>query len=864
MKKTSLSATKTGFYSFLITRLSLKRQPKTNSKRSSKSFILAVLLSGIHSLSPASIAEAKGISFEKSSLNKPVRCNLFKGNYITSHKLNAAITNRLTTGKQLFGIEKINNRYYFIIPDSLLDREMIAVTRLSKSPPKISVEYQQYGGQVLNSQVWHWEQHGDQIFIKVENYSLKADSSTNMLKSLKNSNLSTILFAFQIIKRDTLNHNTKIDVTDFYAGDILATGISDALRKAYKVSSLDASRSYIDTIKSFPINVEVKTVKTYRSETSPTDNTNGAITFELNTSMLLLAKLPLKPRIFDARVRYMSQEYTDFGNGQHPSATDRFITRWRIEPKDTSAYKRGELVEPKKQIVFYIDPATPKQWVPYFIKGVNAWQKAFEAAGYKNAITAKPAPSPEEDPEFSLEDARYNVISYYASTEGNAYGPTIADPRTGEIIESHMGWCADQIKELHDWYFIQTSAANPKARKIFYTTEEMGDLICTTISHEIGHTIGLPHNWGSSHAYPTDSLRSKTFTDHHGTAPSIMDYARFNFVAQPGDGITQFNPRVGEYDLWAVKWGYSWFPGDQSPETEKHILDKWTQERIGNPAFYFGEEMSRYDPRSQDEDLGDNDMVSGKYGIANLKRILPNIKNWTYQPGKDESDLLDFYKQVIRQYYQYTNSPITYIGGIYHNEKNYEEPVKGYQPVEKELQKSAVAFLIEEVYHSPTWLLDKNELSDVDNALIATKIQSVQFVNLSHVLSASRLARMLDNQLKNGGGAYAVNELLHDLSQGIFTANPDILQRSLQRGYIELLRKLISDYNQPNKYTPWIDDDKQGFPPVNIAMTDVTPLVLAELESIKVHLPVTGNSLLRAHYSDLRLRIGAVMKQKNN
>lgn len=625
----------------------------------------------------------------------------------------------------LFLIDKSNNRYYFSIPDSILGREMIVVTRLLKSPPNIAVEQQEFGGEKLNSQVWKWERRGNKIFIEVADYSKRATSSTNMQNALNSSDLNTILFAFEIIKKDVVNHTATIDVTDFYNGDIAAIGISEEIRKAYKISALDASRSYIDTIKCFPKNIEISTLKTYRSETSPTDNTNGAITFELNTSMLLLPETLMQPRIFDARVRYLRQEYTDFGDGQQPSVSASIIDRWRLEPKDTVAYKRGELVEPKKQIVFYIDPATPKEWVPYFIKGVNAWQKAFEAAGFKNAIIGKPAPTPEEDPEFSTEDARYNVIRYFASTEENAYGPLIADPRTGEIIESHLCWYHNQIKELHDWYFIQTSAANPKARKITYTIEEMGELICTTISHEIGHTLGFPHNWGASNAYATDSLRSEKFTDHHGTAASIMDYARFNYVAQPGDGVTQFNPQVGEYDLWAVKWGYSWFPGNQSPEKEKLLLDKWTSQRAGNPLFFFGKEMTYYDPRSQNEDLGDNDMVSGRYGIANLKRILPNLKQWTYQPGKDESDLLDFYKQVIQQYYQYVRSAIPYIGGVYTNIKTYDEQLKGYESVDKTLQKSAITFLVQEVYHTPTWLLDQNELCEVDNALIATKIQAV-------------------------------------------------------------------------------------------------------------------------------------------
>jgi hypothetical protein len=763
----------------------------------------------------------------------------------------------------LFGVEKINDRYYYNLPDSLLGREMIVITRLLKSPPKISVERQQFGGEQLNAQVWKWTRHVTRIFVSVSDYSEKADSSTNMLKALGNSNLNTILYAFEIKKEDPVNHIINIDVTDFYNGDVPALGISEDIRKAYKISTLDASRSYIDTIKSFPANIEVKTVKTYHAEKSPTDSSNSAITFELNTSMLLLPSTLMQPRIKDQRVGYFSQSHTDFGNGTRPAKIVKFISRWRLEPKDSAAYNRGELVEPKKPIVFYVDPATPKEWVTYFIKGVNAWQKAFESAGFKNAIICRPAPTAEEDPEFSTEDARYNVIRYFASDEENAYGPSITDPRTGEIIESHLGWYHNQIKELHDWYFIQTSAANPKAREMSYDTAEIGELICTTVSHEIGHTLGLSHNWAASNAYPTDSLRSKHFTDHHGTAASIMDYARFNYIAQPGDGVTQFNPQVGECDVWTIKWGYSWFPGHQSPAKERMTLDKWVAQKAGDPLYFFGREMTFYDPRAQNEDLGDNDIVSGQYGIANLKRILPNLMQWTYQPGNDESDLLDLYKQVIQQYYIYIRCVNTYIGGVYLNFKTYDEQIKGYEPVEKNRQKRAAAFLIQEVYTTPTWLMDQKELSEIDNALIANKIQAVQFVNLSSVLDVSRLARMLDNQVKNGSSAYTVAELMDDLNKGIFTSpSPDSFQRSLQREYIDLLQKLITEHNKPIVYTPRNEDETEGYPPVNVGMSDIKPLVMAQLKFINGHLPVSTDHLMLAHWKDLHARIAAILKHE--
>ena len=759
----------------------------------------------------------------------------------------------------LFSVSKIDNRYYFEIPDSLLGREMTVVTRLKKAPAGIGVDRQQYGGEQENQQVWKWEEHGQQIFIRVIDYSLKADSGSTMLLSVQNSSLNTILYAFEIKKHDLVKHTVTIDVTDFYNGDITALGISDTLRKAYRVSSLDPSRSYIDTIKGFSTNLEVQTIKTYKAQESPTDKSNASITFELNTSMLLLPAIPMKVRIFDHRIGYMTQEQTEFGNGDFPAHIVSYVKRWRLEPKDTAAYNRGELVEPKKQIIFYIDPATPKQWVPYFIQGVNDWQKAFEAAGFKDAIIGRPAPTPGEDPGFSTEDARYNVIRYFASDQENAYGPAVTDPRSGEILESHVGWYHNQIKELHDWYFIQTAAANPKARKVYYTNEEMGDLIRYTVSHEIGHTLGLPHNWGASNAYKTDSLRSKLFTDHHGTSASVMDYARFNYIAQPGDGVTQFNPQVGEYDLWAIQWGYHWFAG-KSPQQESLILNRWTIEKAKEPVFFFGKEMTFYDPRAQHEDLGDNAMVAGRYGIANLKQILPNLAKWIFEEGKEKDNLLDYYKQILEQYSRYGNHVVTYVGGVYFTYKTYDQSGSAYEFVSKPLQQSAVQFLIKEIYTTPEWLLDKKELAQIDNALILNKIQSIQYLNLASLLSPDRAARMLDNELKQGEQAYTFRELLSDLHKGLFAGNnPDVFQRTLQRGYIEILKKLIQENNKPVKYLPYINDDRQGYPGINISLSDIKPLVLAELKYIMTQLSATKTAIQKAHCDDLKARIKSVI-----
>jgi hypothetical protein len=758
--------------------------------------------------------------------------------------------------KGLFNTYKVDGKYFFEIPDSILTREMLVVTRLSKTPTGLKSFGQQYGGEESNNQVWKWERHDKQIFIRVPSYSIRADSASDMYQSVKNSNLDVILASFDIKAYNKDTTGVVIDVSDFYNGDIAAIGISDQLKKAYKISAIDNSRSFIDTIKSFPINVETKVLKTYRAVESPTDNTNAAVTFELNTSMLLLPKTPMKTRLSDERVGFFGQRQTDYGTDAQKAEVTSYIHRWKLEPKDEAAYARGELVEPKKQIVYYIDPATPKKWVPYLIAGINDWQKAFEAAGFKNAIVGKAAPTPKEDPQFSTEDARYSVVRYFASDVENAYGPHISDPRSGEILESHVGWYHDVMQLLRDWYFIQTAAVDPEARKAKFSDAQMGELIRFVSSHEIGHTLGLPHNFGSSYAYPVDSLRSKSFTDKHGTAPSIMDYARFNYIAQPGDGVTKLHPQIGEYDLWAIKWGYSWFPGKKTSHQEKEVLDAWTKEKAGNPLYYYGRQGTSIDPRLQNEDLGDNAMKASSYGIANLKRILPNIEKWTYQKGEDYSDVQELYNEVLAQFNRYMGHVATNIGGMNENFKMYDQKGPVYDFVNKSLQRDAVLFFNKQLFTTPTWLINGEELSKFDNGVIINRIKASQVNTLSNVLSQSRLARMFDNEAKNGSNAYTVADLFNDLRGGIFTAGkPDVFKRNLQRGYIENLKSLLNDDFRTIPGATAAQLANFGLTPINMALSDIRPMVRAELKLIDARLPKGGDSITAAHYTDLHLRI---------
>ncbi|RZL51058.1 MAG: DUF5117 domain-containing protein [Pedobacter sp.] len=771
------------------------------------------------------------------------------------------ITNKAKSKAGLFKTHKVDDKWYFEIPDSILNREMLVVTRLAKVPSGVKVGNQQYGGEQLNEQVWQWERRGKQIFIRVPSYSVKADKGTDMYESVKNSNLSSILASFDIKAYNKDTTGVVIDVTDFYNGDIMAIGATDAIRKAYKTTMFDATRSYLDTIKTFPINIEVVTAKTYKSAESPIDNSIGAVTFEFNTSMLLLPKTPVKARLMDARVGFFGQGQTDYGTDAQKAERTAYIHRWNLVPKDTAAYMRGELVDPLKPITIYIDPATPKKWVPYLIAGINDWQVAFQAAGFKNAIVGKEAPTPQQDPEFSVDDSRYSVVRYFASDIANAYGPHVSDPRTGQILETHIGWYHNVMNLLRNWFFVQTAAINPEARKAKFSDNQMGELIRFVSSHEIGHTLGLPHNFGSSYAYPVDSLRSKTFTDKYATAPSIMDYARFNYVAQPGDNVTRMFPSIGEYDKWAVKWGYSWFPGNLTVQQEKDKLDVWTKAKAGNPLYFYGRQGNQYDPRDQSEDLGDNAMKASTYGIANLKRILPNLEKWTYESGKDYSNLSELYGEVIGQFSRYMGHVTFNIGGLSENYKTYDQAGAVYKYVPEATQKEAVAFLNQQLFNTPLWLINSEQLNKFDNGSLLTRIKTAQTSTINNIFTSSRLLRMLDNETKNGASAYTIPELFTDVRGTIFAASrPDAFKRNLQRGYIDRLGSLMVDAPAPVGLPPGFN-----FTPINVGVTDIRPLVRVELKTLSAAAKAraaAGDAMTKAHYEDLVTRINDILDPK--
>ena len=480
------------------------------------------------------------------------------------------VNEKTITDAGLFDVHKVEDKYYYEINDSLLGRDMLMVTRIVNMSKEISISRHKMSEQVLS-----WQKFDNHILLKEISYSNYASDSLPIKEAVSNANFEPIITSFKIEVENKDKNSVVIDVTDLYKKDIKSFGYPQSSRKRNKITGLDTKLSFIESIRSFPMNIESKHIKTYKSSEAK----NGQISMLLNNSMILLAKVPMKRRYYDERVGWFTTSQTDYRIDNQEAETVKYLDRWRLEVKDEDIekFKKGELVEPKKPIVYYIDRATPKKWRKYLKQGIEDWQAAFEVAGFKNAILAKDPPSKEEDPDWSPEDIRYSVVRYLASPTLNANGPHVSDPRSGEIIESDINWYHNIMKLLRNWYFVQTSAVDPEARGIEFKNELMGELLRFVSGHEVGHTLGLPHNMGSSSAFPVDSLRSATFTQKYGTAPSIMDYARFNYIAQPGDeGVALIpshweSPNVGVYDKFSVMWGYKPIH-DASEEEEKNIL----------------------------------------------------------------------------------------------------------------------------------------------------------------------------------------------------------------------------------------------------------------------------------------------------
>ena len=794
---------------------------------------------------------------------------------------NDVITKKAVSQKGVFTVHFQDEKYFFEIPDSLIGRELLAVTRFSK----VAGGARKYGGEEVNEQSLLFEKGpGQRIFMRVVTLISKADSTQTIAKAVKASYLDPIVAAFDIKAYGKDSTSSVIDITDFFKGDNQSVSLTSSEKRSFNLSAIASDRSYIESIKTYPINIEVKTVKTY-SASAPTPGSPmgggasaipaamnaGAVTFELNTSIRLLPKVPMNTRLFDSRVGYFADNFVQYSDDQHKVENQIFAVRYKLEPKpgDLEKYKNGELVEPVKPIIYYIDPATPKKWVPYLIAGVNDWNAAFEKAGWKNAIQGKEWPN---DSTMSLEDARFSVIRYFASDIENAYGPQVHDPRSGEILESHIGWYHNVMSLVHDWYMIQTAAVDPGARKMKFDDTLMGNLIRFVSSHEVGHTLGLRHNMGSSSKTPVEKLRDKKWVEANGHTASIMDYARFNYVAQPEDNISQSGlfPRIGDYDKWAIKWGYTYTGvGD---DTDKKINNKWIVDALGkNDRLWFGGEGYNADPRAQTEDLGDNSVLASEYGIKNLKRIIVKLPEWTKEEADRYENLSDVYMQLVTQYNRYMGHVIKNIGGVYETFKSVEQAGDVYTATPLERQKSAMSFLQNQLFVTPKWLLDNNILNKISNPVANERLQTIQTNILKSLLDKGRLYRLTTSNTRFGNASYSLHDMMEDTRKGLFSEltshqATDIFRRNLQKTYVSQLGDLINPSSAPISISASAPNARMAGPAVDVENTDVISEAKAQLKKLASSIQankaaITDPSSLN-HFDDLQDRIKHILDPK--
>ena len=799
----------------------------------------------------------------------------------------SVITNKAITRKGMITTHRLEDKFFFEIADSILGRDMLVVNRISKAGAEVRAA-SGYAGDQIGSNVVRFEKGpNNRIFMRKISYrTYGPDSTTAMYQSLSNSNIQAIAAAFNIAAFSPDKKGSVVDMTTFINSDNEIFNFSSASAKTrFRLGSQQSDRSYISGIRSFPMNVEIRTVKTYSltAASSPFGGSTpsmgggggatGSSTLELNTSMVILPKVPMKARYFDPRVGFFTVGYTDFDLNPQGVKEIQLIKRWRLEPKpaDMAKYKRGELVEPAKPIVFYIDPATPKKWVPYLIAGVNDWKVAFEKAGFKNAIIAKEAPTEKQDSTWSLDNAMHSAIVYKPSEISNASGPSISDPRSGEIIESHINWYHNVMKLVRDWYMIQTAAVDPRARKMQFSDELMGDLIRFVSSHEVGHTLGLRHNYGSSSTVPVEKLRDKSFLEKNGHTPSIMDYARFNYVAQPEDNISKSGlyPRIGDYDLWAIEWGYRLMPEAKTPLAEVPALNKITMEKLKNKRLWFGTETNPDDPRSQSEDLGDNAMVASTYGIKNLKVIVKNLPEWTRTANEDYTDLQGIYTQLTSQFNRYMGHVSKNIGGILETPKTVEQSGTVYERNPASVQKEAMKFLSEQLFTTPTWIIDQKILNNTGDDPLEM-INKVQSPTLNRLVSNTTLAKLISAEAADGNAAYKITDFFTDMDNAVFTElksnkEIDLYRRNLQKAYVEKMIGLIKPADKtPTTLTMTLQRTSSGSA-LSAMQSDVASVVKGELRALNTSIKSAANQasgVSKYHLEDLADRIEQALNPK--
>ena len=778
--------------------------------------------------------------------------------------------------KGLFNVYNLKEDYYFEVPDSLLSRDLLIVNKVSSVPYALNGHGLNKGMTFETKLVrFYKDTILGKVWVKTVNPRVQSPKGDAITLSVKDNFGESIIEEFNIEAKNTDSTSVFIKVNKIFNGK--EKSFSDLLTNIGLGGSVKTNLSILEAIKSFPKNIVVKSLLT----TSVSEGNGPALPLSIGvtTNIVLLPTDVMQPRFSDKRIGYFTKPMDYFSDAQHEVESREMITRWRLEPKeeDIEKYNQGELVEPKEQIVYYLDPATPKQWRPYIEQGVYDWNVAFEAAGFKNVLKVK-FPS-EEDKDFDADDVRYSVITYAASEKQNAMGPSIVDPRSGQILESDIVWWHNLMKGLHSWIRVQTGPIDPKARANKFSDEHMGEAIRFVSSHEVGHTFGLKHNMGASFSYPVDSLRSKTFTaTMGGTAPSIMDYARFNYVAQPEDSVTEITPKIGAYDKYAIDWGYRWIQ-KKSAHEEIPVLNNWIRKHENDPLYFYGPQQSDViDPRSQSEDLGDNAVKASEYGLKNLKRIIPNILDWTEEEGQDYYKASKLYKAVIDQWETYNNHVMANIGGVYVNNTVYGDGKNTFDPVSNKMQKEALDYLINNAILPQKWLFTPEIINKVfavrdapDGERYYSPVSMLRIYQTNVIyalLKTDRLMRITENEVlvKDGEDAFTEEYLFDELFDAIFKKTKrgkslDMFDRITQKNYIDVLtvdRNKLLEKTKDKKLSGNFNNFKNIHFSYLPRVADIGTNKRAALENALVLLKKKqnkGDRATKAHYRDLIARI---------
>ena len=788
------------------------------------------------------------------------------------------ITPKAITKSGLFNVYTVGDKYYFEIPDQLLSREFLFTTRLSKVPTGSPL----FGGELMNGMIVSLEKApNDKLFVRAVTSVAVCDTADALSRAVKNATVDPIIMVLDVKARGKDNKSSVIDFTDFFLKENLISGFGTEAKKVMKTGSPAGDRSFILSMDAYPQNIEIKSMKTYSmgggaakgpeggavAEPAPITS-NVGVTFEISNSVSVLPATPMQAQVYDPRVGFSADSYQVFSDEQHRVEEKRFIVRNRLEvkPEDLQRYKAGELIEPKEPLIYYVDPSTPKQWRKYIIAGINDWNEAFKAAGFKNAIVGKEWP--ENDSTMSLEDARYRVVRYFPALSPFSYGPKLNDPRTGEILQSYIGWSHSQIKTLHDWYMVQAGAADPDGRTMKFNEELMGALIRADISRTVGFTLGLKENLGSSSTIPVEKLRDKNWLATHPFNHSIMDYNHYNYVAQPADGVSRSGliPQIGEYDKWAIKWAYT-YTGVNDFEADKKIRLKWITDNVktGSKLIFMGDQGGNpsdpINPSAQWEDLSDNPVKASEYGVKNLKIAMTNLPKWTKTENGTYYTTSDLYYTICDQFSFLIRHAYSQIGGVHENLANIEQG-EIYAPVPKATQKAAVAFLNKEVFNTPAWLFDPNVLNKWAKPAKKDHYQKFQDNTLYHLLSANRMLRMHTATMRFGKAkTYTVDEFMTDLNKGLFAElqtrqSVDSYKRFVQKQAVGYMIKIAQDGDK-------LPDGKTD----DLTTTDVPVLMRSHLKNISVQMkaatPSYTDPVMVAHLKYMSQKIDSYLNPKN-